>query len=68
MDVEWLHSYLVLHETGNFTQSAHKLNVSQAAFSRRIQALENWVGKILVDRSTKPIRFTPEGRVFHQEA
>lgn len=68
MDVKWLHSFLSLFETRNFTRTAKKLNMSQAALSRRIQSLESWAGKTLIDRSTKPVQFTPEGLLFHHEA
>ena len=36
-------------------------NVSQPTLSRRIQALEAWVGVLLVDRSKQPVRLTPAG-------
>ena len=68
MDIQWLEDFLILRETGNFTQSAARLNISQAAFSRRIQSLEAWLNQTLVDRSRHPVRFTREGEVFHQEA
>jgi len=68
MDIQWLEDFLILRETGNFTQSAARLNISQAAFSRRIQALEAWLDQTLVDRSRHPVRFTHEGELFHHEA
>ncbi len=68
MDIGWLQDFLTLAETGNFTRAASKRNVSQAAFSRRIQGLENWLGVTLVDRSTYPARLTPEGERFQAEA
>ena len=36
-------------------------NISQSAFSRRIQALEDWVGTPLVDRGRHPIKLTDYG-------
>lgn len=58
MELKWLEDYLALADTGNFTTAAAMRNLSQPAFSRRIQALEAWLGVELVDRSTKPFRFT----------
>ncbi len=50
-----------LHQTGNFSQAASRANLSQSAFSRRIQSLETWVGTTLVDRSRQPVRLTEAG-------
>ena len=68
MDIGWLQDFLTVAETGNFTRAAAKRNVSQAAFSRRIQSLENWVGVLLIDRGTYPAQLTPEGVRFRAEA
>jgi DNA-binding transcriptional LysR family regulator len=59
MELKWLDDYLALIETGSFSAAAEKRHVSQPAFSRRIQMLENWLGVSLIDRSRKPLRFTP---------
>jgi DNA-binding transcriptional LysR family regulator len=58
VDLGWLEDYLVLREVGSFTAAAERRNLSQPAFSRRIQALEAWLGVTLVDRSCRPHRFT----------
>ena len=50
-----------LRRTGNFSQAAAMGNLSQPAFSRRIKALEAWVGAVLVDRSRQPVRLTEAG-------
>ncbi|MCB2135169.1 MAG: LysR family transcriptional regulator [Rhodobacteraceae bacterium] len=68
MDIRWMQDFLALAETGNFTRAARKQNISQAAFSRRIQALEAWVGAPLVDRSAVPAHLTAEGLRFVQDA
>ncbi len=58
MDLGWLEDYLVLRELGSFTAAAERRNLSQSAFSRRIQSLEAWLGVTLIDRSCRPHRFT----------
>lgn len=58
MELKWLEDYLALVDAGNFTTAANLRHLSQPAFSRRIQALESWLGVALVDRSKKPFRFT----------
>ena len=59
MELKWLEDYLALTETRSFSKAAQRRHVSQPAFSRRIQALEDWLGVTLVDRSRKPLQMTP---------
>lgn len=59
MELKWLDDYLALVETGSFSAAAQRRHVSQPAFSRRIQMLEEWLGVTLIDRQRKPLRFTP---------
>jgi DNA-binding transcriptional LysR family regulator len=58
MDLGWLEDYIALRELGSFTAAAERRNLSQPAFSRRIQALEAWLGVTLVDRTVRPHRLT----------
>jgi len=62
MDLSWFKDLDNLNRTGNFTQAARLANISQPAFSRRIKALETWVGAPLVDRSHQPVSLTVAGR------
>ncbi|MFY7973266.1 MAG: LysR family transcriptional regulator [Rubrivivax sp.] len=59
MELKWLDDYIALIETGSFSAAAARRHVSQPAFSRRIQLLEEWLGVTLIDRARKPLRFTP---------
>ncbi|KQO77475.1 LysR family transcriptional regulator [Rhizobium sp. Leaf262] len=68
MDIRWLQDFLAVAETGNFTRAASERNASQAAFSRRIQSLESWLGVALIDRSVFPTRLTIEGERFRDQA
>lgn len=68
MDLRWLQDFLTVAERGNFTRAAEERNASQAAFSRRIQALESWLGVTLIDRSAFPTRLTAEGERFRETA
>lgn len=64
----WLEDFLALAGTGNFTRAAEDRHSSQPAFSRRIRALEEWIGAPLVDRSTQPARLTDVGEWFSSVA
>jgi DNA-binding transcriptional LysR family regulator len=48
----------------NFTRASDERNITQSAFSRRIKALENWVGLPLVNRATYPVQLTEAGKQF----
>ena len=62
MNILWFNDLANLARTGNFSQAAVLGNVSQPAFSRRIKALESWVGTALVDRSHHPVKLTDFGQ------
>jgi LysR family transcriptional regulator, hypochlorite-specific transcription factor HypT len=68
MNLSWLDDFLVLAENGNFSRAAAERNMTQPAFSRRIRALEEWVGVTLIDRGTHPATLTEAGEWFRSIA
>ena len=64
MDIKWLEDFICLNEQKSFRRSASKRFVSQSAFSRRIKALEEWLGADLVDRTSYPVQLTHAGIEF----
>ncbi|MES2899946.1 MAG: LysR family transcriptional regulator [Pseudomonadota bacterium] len=68
MDTKWAEDFICLADTRSFSRSATERHASQSAFSRRIQALESWLGAELVDRSCTPLSLTPAGHVFRRLA
>lgn len=68
MEIKWLEDFVSLANTRSFSKSAIERHVTQSAFSRRIQQLEQWLGVPLVDRSTYPTTLTTEGRRFRETA
>jgi LysR family transcriptional regulator, hypochlorite-specific transcription factor HypT len=68
LEIKWLEDFLSLAETGSFSRSAELRHVTQPAFSRRIKALENWVGAELIDRSSYPTKLTAAGESFRERA
>ena len=68
MELKWLEDFVSLAETHSFSRSAELRHVTQPAFSRRIQALEAWLGTELIDRSVYPTRLTSAGQVFYEQA
>ncbi|QDX27344.1 LysR family transcriptional regulator [Sphingomonas suaedae] len=68
MDIGWLEDFLALIERGGFSRAAESRAMSQPSFSRRIKALEDWVGAPLIDRRTHRIRLTAAGESFQLAA
>jgi LysR family transcriptional regulator, hypochlorite-specific transcription factor HypT len=68
MDTKWLEDFISLAETRSFSRSALLRNVTQPAFSRRIQSLEAWAAVDLIDRTVYPTRLTKAGEVFYEQA
>lgn len=68
MESNWLEDFISLAETRSFSRSAEQRHVTQSAFSRRIKALEAWVGANLIDRTSFPTSLTPEGEIFYAKA
>lgn len=64
MDLEWLEDFLEIVAVRNFSTAAAARNISQPAFSRRIKALEAWIGAELIDRNTYPVNLTDAGNMF----
>jgi LysR family transcriptional regulator, hypochlorite-specific transcription factor HypT len=57
--LEWLEDILAVAQTGSFTEAAERRFVTQSAFSRRIQQIEDHVGVELFDRTRKPVQLRP---------
>lgn len=64
METDWLEDFLCLADTRSFSQAARERQLSQPAFSRRIQSLESWIGVALIDRESNPPSLTSAGRAF----
>jgi DNA-binding transcriptional LysR family regulator len=64
MEVNWLHDFIAVAATRNFSRAAEQRNSSQPALSRRIKALEQWTGTPLFDRTTHAVNLTPAGETF----
>ena len=64
MQIKWIEDFLTLTDTHAFSRAAARRNVSQPTFSRHIQALEDWLGVELIDRSMQGVHLTAAGRIF----
>ena len=55
-------------EAGSFTAVAQELNSSQPTVSRQIGVLEEHLGCLLFQRTTRALTLTDDGRVFYDHA
>ena len=55
-------------EAGSFTAVAAESNTSQPTISRQIAALEERVGALLFQRTTRALTLTDDGRVLYEQA
>ncbi len=53
-----------LVQTGSFSETAKRHQVTQSAISQQIRSAEKRLGAQLVERTNQGVRLTPEGQVF----
>lgn len=64
MDTKYIQEFCTLAETGNFTEAAEKLYISQSTLSRHIRNFEAELGIDLFTRNGKSISINDYGRRF----
>lgn len=62
MNLDHLKTYIEVVKTGNFSEVAKKLGISQPAVSFQIQKLEQDLGVRLIDRKQKKLTLTEPGK------
>jgi LysR family transcriptional regulator, transcriptional activator of the cysJI operon len=65
MQIESLKVFCDLAETESFTKAAQINQVTQSAVSQTITSLEKLFSSLLIERSKKNFRLTPEGEVLY---
>lgn len=66
-DLNDLMAFRAVVELGNFSKAAESVHISQPAFSRRIEKLEQALGVRLLERSTRRVSLTAVGRDFDRQ-
>ena len=64
MRYDWIEDILAVIDTGSFARAAEQRNITQSAFARRIEAIEQYLGGPLFDRARKPIALLPAARAL----
>jgi DNA-binding transcriptional LysR family regulator len=60
LNPQWLRTFAALAELGNFTRTAERLDLTQAAVSQHVQRLEERLGPLLI-RRPRQLELTPAG-------
>ncbi|MEM8631793.1 MAG: LysR family transcriptional regulator [Pseudomonadota bacterium] len=68
MHTRSLRSLVKVSQTRSFSDASEQLGMTLSALSMQIKALETALGVALFDRSVRPPRLTPVGRLVVQEA
>lgn len=66
MNIENLRAFHRVAETGNFTQVAREMFLTQPAISMQIQNLEQSLGVELFKRTGRKVRLTSEGHILYK--
>ena len=66
-DLNDLQAFRAVAEMGSFRKAAESIHLSQPAFSRRIEKLEEALGVRLLDRTTRSVSLTAVGREFDRK-
>ena len=66
-DLNDLLAFRAVAELGSFRQAAESVHISQPAFSRRIEKLEEALGARLLERTSRRVNLTAVGRDFDRQ-
>ena len=68
LDVRMLRIFEAVADSGNVSQAARKLGVTQSAVSQTLSQVEQILGTALFDRSHRPFKLTPAGIALSRRA
>lgn len=68
MNVDFLHSFVTVVESGSFAEAGRRLDLTPAAVAARLHALEEELGVTLIQRSGRSVRPTDAGAKIMERA
>ncbi len=68
MNLHNIEAFLAVGETGSFTSAARRLDKTQSAVSQAIRQLEEEVGAVLIDRTSRTFALTPAGELLRSKS
>lgn len=67
-ELRHLRAFVAVAEELSFTRAAQRLHIAQQALSTQVRQLEERVGTVLVERTTRKVALTPAGEAFYEHA
>ncbi len=67
-DLYELTLFRLVAETGSFTQAAERAGLTQSAMTRQIHGMEERLGALLFERTTRRVALTRAGRLLQEKA
>lgn len=64
--LQGLSAFVHTVETGNFTAAASRMGLSKSAVGKSVARLEERLGVRLLERTTRSLNLTPEGRTYYE--
>lgn len=61
VELRHLHTLVAIREGGSLVEAAERLHVTQSALSHQLRDIESRLGMALLNRRTRPVRFTNAG-------
>jgi DNA-binding transcriptional LysR family regulator len=68
LELAWLRTWIEVVDTGGFTRAAEQMHLSQPRVSAHIANLERELGCSLIERRTRPLTLTDDGRALLSRA
>lgn len=68
MEIRDLRNFIKVVQSGSFTKAAQQLFVSQPSLSKSVKRLEQVLNVELLERSTRYIRLTEEGKIVYEQS
>jgi DNA-binding transcriptional LysR family regulator len=68
VELRHLRAFAAVAEELHFGRAAHRLRMAQPALSQQVKQLEQDVGALLLERTTRQVRLTSAGAVFLEHA
>ncbi len=66
--IDAMNAFVRVVDTGSFSRAAEALRIEQSTVSKRVAALEEELGRTLIQRTTRQQQVTDAGRLFYARA
>jgi DNA-binding transcriptional LysR family regulator len=63
-----LAAFALIADLKSISSAARSLNMPKSSVSRALSRLETTIGRVLIERSTRQLRLTEAGEMFHKHA